>query len=485
VTLSESQQEKLGELQHTMALLEQFAQHNILALYKPYVKQAAFHKAGAFYRERALIAANQVGKTWCAGAEVSTHLTGRYPEGWEGKIISEPNKWWVAGVTGESTRDNPQRILAGVKREYGTGMIPLDAIEDVQLARGVPDSLDSIVVKHESGQVSYVWFKSYEKGREKWQGETLNGGIWFDEEPPLDIYTEGLTRTNTTLAPIMLTFTPLLGHSSVVNRYYMPGIGKGEDRYYINMELEDADHYTPEMRKIIEDQYPDFEIEARTKGIPMLGSGRIFPIIESAIRYTHDQVQGGFPDHFRCLAAVDFGEWDHPTAGVWARYDMDADTVYIHDAYRQNKVTMATHHAAFLARSKPKGYPVAWPHDGHKHDPNSGKPISTLWKKAGLKMLKEHAQHRDGGISVQAGIDILLDRMETGRLKVAAHLNDWFEEFRLYHRKDGRIVKERDDLMDATRYLIMSLDKARRPSSSSSTIVTASSMTDGDFNVLG
>jgi hypothetical protein len=75
--------------------------------------------------------------------------------------------------------------------------------------------------------------------------------------------------------------------------------------------------------------------------------------------------------------------------------------------------------------------------------------------------------------------------METGRLKVAAHLNDWFEEFRLYHRKDGRIVKERDDLMDATRYLIMSLDKARRPSSSSSTIVTASSMTDGDFNVLG
>ena len=128
---------------------------------------------------------------------------------------------------------------------------------------------------------------------------------------------------------------------------------------------------------------------------------------------------------------------------------------------------------------------MAWPHDGHKHDPNSGKPISTLWKKAGLKMLKEHAQHRDGGISVQAGIDILLDRMETGRLKVAAHLNDWFEEFRLYHRKDGRIVKERDHLMDATRYLIMSLDKARRPSSSSSTIVTASSMTDGDFNVLG
>jgi hypothetical protein len=47
--------------------------------------------------------------------------------------------------------------------------------------------------------------------------------------------------------------------------------------------------------------------------------------------------------------------------------------------------------------------------------------------------------------------------MKTGRLKVASHLNDWFEEFRMYHRKDGKVVKERDDLMAATRYGIMML----------------------------
>jgi hypothetical protein len=47
--------------------------------------------------------------------------------------------------------------------------------------------------------------------------------------------------------------------------------------------------------------------------------------------------------------------------------------------------------------------------------------------------------------------------MQTGRLKVFKHLNDWWEEFRLYHRKDGKVVKEGDDLMSATRYGIMML----------------------------
>ena len=51
----------------------------------------------------------------------------------------------------------------------------------------------------------------------------------------------------------------------------------------------------------------------------------------------------------------------------------------------------------------------------------------------------------------------MLQRMESGRFKVFKHLNDWFEEFRLYHRKDGKVVKEGDDLMAATRYALMML----------------------------
>lgn len=170
------------------------------------------------------MAGNQLGKTIAGGFEVAMHLTGLYPDWWDGRRFVEPTKWWAAGVTGESTRDNPQRVLVGPPQresEWGTGSIPGDLIVSSQRARGVPDALDSVVVKHVSGGESVVAFKSYEKGREKWQGETLHG-VWFDEEPPTDIYTEGMTRTNATGGIVMITFTPLLGMSEVVRMFLNP-----------------------------------------------------------------------------------------------------------------------------------------------------------------------------------------------------------------------------------------------------------------------
>src|SRR4051812_2846089 len=79
---------------------------NKLARYTPYVKQAAFHAAGATYRERLFMAGNQLGKTISGGFEAAMHATGLYPEWWQGRRFAGPTKAWVAGVTGESTRDN-------------------------------------------------------------------------------------------------------------------------------------------------------------------------------------------------------------------------------------------------------------------------------------------------------------------------------------------------------------------------------------------
>jgi len=171
------------------------------------------------------MAGNQLGKTVAGGFEVAIHATGKYPDWWTGRRFVEPTKWWASGVTGESTRDNPQRVLIGPPQregEWGTGAIPGDDIVATQRARGVPDALDSVVVKHVSGGESVIAFKSYEKGREKWQGETLHG-VWFDEEPPLDIYTEGMTRTNATGGMVLVTFTPLLGMSEVVRMFLNEG----------------------------------------------------------------------------------------------------------------------------------------------------------------------------------------------------------------------------------------------------------------------
>lgn len=167
------------------------------------------------------MAGNQLGKTVAGGNEFAMHLTGQYPKWWEGRRFEDPVKMWASGVTSESTRDNPQRILMGPpakESEWGTGAIPYKSILDTSRAIGIRDFLDTVIVKHISGGDSYLSFKTYEKGRTKWQGETLHG-VWFDEEPPLEIYIEGLTRTNATMGIAVTTFTPLLGMSEVVRMF--------------------------------------------------------------------------------------------------------------------------------------------------------------------------------------------------------------------------------------------------------------------------
>ena len=234
--LRESQHPVLRDpavLAQTLAALEteqaRRASRDQLATYRPYSKQAAFHAAGAQARERLFMAGNQLGKTKAGGSEWAMHLTGLYPDWWVGKRFAGPVKFWAAGVTAESTRDNPQRVLLGPpqkKEEWGTGTIPARSILATAAARGVTDGVDSIVVRHVSGGASTLLFKSYEKGREKWQGETLDG-VWFDEEPPLDIYIEGLTRTNATDGIVIVTFTPLLGMSEVVRMFLSDDEAKG------------------------------------------------------------------------------------------------------------------------------------------------------------------------------------------------------------------------------------------------------------------
>jgi phage terminase large subunit-like protein len=259
--------------------LETRQAQNKLARYRPYIKQAEFHAAGKTNRERLLIAGNQLGKTWSAGFESAMHLTGRYPSDWAGRVFGKPVVGWAAGVTSEATRDTVQRVMCGRINAIGTGSIPKDAIKDKSLKRGVADAIDTVVVRFGGGGdvqagESLVSFKSYDQGREKFQGETLDF-FWPDEEPPDDIYMEGLTRTNATGGIVYMTFTPLQGMSTVVKRFLMD---KAPGTHVTTMTIHDAEHYTEAQRQAIIASYPAHERDARTKGIPSLGSGRIFPV---------------------------------------------------------------------------------------------------------------------------------------------------------------------------------------------------------------
>lgn len=436
--------------------LEKTRRHteNRLQYYVPYLKQAQFHAAGAKYRERCNLSGNQLGKTLAGGMEAAMHATGRYPPDWKGRRFDGPTNGWACGVTGETVRDTIQRILVGRSGAIGTGAIPKDAIVEMVTARGIADLLDIIKVRHVSGGISTIGLKSYLSGREKFQGETLDW-IWLDEECPMDIYTEALTRTNVGNGPVWMTATPLLGMSEVIRRFLQQ---KSDDRFVIQMQIDDVGHFSAEEKARIIASYPPHELEARTKGIPVLGSGRIFPVEESKIVVEHRE----FPRHWARIGGMDYG-WDHPFAAVELVHDRDTDTVYVARCYRLQRSTPIEHAAAL--RSWGKSLNWAWPRDGKRETlEGAGIALADQYREQGLTMLHEPAQFEDGSVSVEAGLMAMLDRMRTGKLKVFREHSEWWEEFRLYHRKDNKVVKEGDDLLCATRYALMMLRYAKTDS---------------------
>jgi Terminase RNaseH-like domain len=161
------------------------------------------------------------------------------------------------------------------------------------------------------------------------------------------------------------------------------------------------------------------------------------------------------------IRGIDFG-YDHPFAAVELVHDRDGDVVYVVKAYRQRTATPIIHAAAIRAWGA-EWVSAAWPHDGLQHDKGSGDQLAEQYRAQKLNMLSQRATFSDGTNGVEAGLMEMLDRMHTGRLKVFSHLTEWFEEFRLYHRKDGEVVKEMDDLMSATRYALMMIRFAVTP----------------------
>lgn len=424
----------------------QLARQQALLVYQPYPKQAEFHKAGVQARERLLMAANQVGKTMCAGMELAMHMTGLYPEWWEGKRFDGPTRWIAGSESAELTRKGVQRILLGLpedKSQWGTGSIPKEFLVSTTVRQGVADAVGSITVRHVSGGSSTVQMASYDQGRTKWQADTLNG-VWLDEEPPESVYTEALARTAATDGIIMMTFTPLLGMSQVVMRFVLQ---KVSGTHVTSMALEDAPHISEERRLELLAAYPEHARDARARGIPQLGSGRVFPVDEDEIKCKPFQI----PDYYRRIGGLDFG-YEHPTAAVQLAHDPDSDVLYVISAYRAKHQTPGSFAPAIVHWGP---IPWAWPSDGLQHDKGSGHQLANLYKQSGLKMLPLHAANVDGSLGFEAGLSEMLDRMQTGRWKVFENLTEWFEEFRIYHRKEGLVQKFNDDLISASRYAMM------------------------------
>lgn len=218
----------IEEIESLEALAERHERSKVFGYYPDsgplrrelYAKHMEFFRAGTEHRERCMMAGNRVGKTEGAGGyEATLHLTGLYPDWWEGKRFDRPINALVAGDTGTTTRDVIQRKLCGAEGRLGTGLIPHSHLGDTTAKSGIPGAYDIVRVKHEiSGEWSTLQFRSYDQKRDAFQG-TERELIWLDEEPPKDIYDECLLRTMTTGGIVICTFTPLKGLSDVALSY--------------------------------------------------------------------------------------------------------------------------------------------------------------------------------------------------------------------------------------------------------------------------
>ena len=410
-----------------------------------YPRHIEFFAAGARFKERLFMAANRIGKSESGAFETTAHLTGVYPDWWEGKRFDGPVEIWACGTTGETTRDIVQAKLFGKPEDVGTwtdSMVPAHLVVDFsRRAHGQKDSLESVWVRHASGGVSKVSFKTYEQGRKSFEG-TAKHVIWCDEEPPEDCYTEMLLRTMTTNGITFVTFTPLQGRSNVVNGFLEPKPEAREFKFFVQAGWDHVPHLDETQKMALLATIPPHEVKARSTGEPTLGSGGIYPIEESLIVIPTRAV----PNTWRRGYGMDIG-WNR-TAVIWGAEDPGSGAIELYDEHYMGRGEPPSHVAAIKARGEWMNGVI---------DPASF-GSSQLDGRVAIDEYRNLGLHIEPALNaIDAGIQTMWTLMVTGRLRVHAHLFNWLAEFRKYHRDtNGKIVKENDHLMDATRYLVFS-----------------------------
>lgn len=424
-----------------------------------YPKHIEFFRLGKTKPERLMLAANRVGKTESVGGfEVSCHLTGQYPAWWPGIKLTRPWDWWAAGDTRETTRDIQQAVLLGKPGDpsaLGTGLLPRESI--VGTSPGfIPNSISSIAVRHVSGWTNTLQFKSYDQGRKAFQG--TKRCVWLDEEPPMDIYTECLLRTTGAgeldWLLLLATFTPLEGMSEVVQAFLDAEESGGEHgpKVVVTAGWDDVPHLSEAEKTRLLASIPPYQRDARTKGIPQLGAGAIYPVAESSFVIDPVPIQPFWPIAY----GMDVG-WNC-TAAVWGALDKDTDTLYLFREYAVGEQHPSVHAAAIKGREGAPRHPGVIDPAARGRSQADGEQLLQKYRDLGLEITP-------ASNAVESGLMEILTRMTTNRLKVFNTMVKWLKEFRTYQRDaKGRIIKKNDHELDATRYLVNSgLALARTP----------------------
>lgn len=460
---------EIEELYNLVEAQEQRLLYNKVSTYLPddgpfsrdkYSKHLQFFEAGATYTERVLFGANRAGKSEAGAHELYYHASGEYPNWWKGKRFNRPIIAWAIGVDNLVVRDTIQKKLMGTRGDEGSGIIPKRLFEPEGTGNwttkaGVPGSCQDIFIPHVSGGRSQIVLKSYEQEMKSFMGTAIDV-VWFDEEPPRDIYDECLMRLATTKGILFCTFTPLKGFSSVVKEFLPDNVfpddcivrvpNSKQSKWVIRIELNDVPHVDQQFKDQLEASLQPHMREARMKGIPCVGIGKVYPVPESDFIIAPFEV----PMHWDRVYGLDVG-WRN-TAAVFGAYDRQKDIFYIYDEYCVEEVRAALV-AASIKRKGGDWIPGLVDPSSNRRNPNDGIRIMNEYEEEGLNLYKADN-------AVRAGITNVYSRLISGRLKIMHNCQALIGELRGYAYDDqGNIAgkskgRAKDHACDALRYLI-------------------------------
>ncbi|AUV61815.1 terminase [Pseudomonas phage Bjorn] len=454
------QQEKLLAVMQELKERQKFWK---MKTFSPYGWQKEFITASSNCFQLLAMTGNRCGKTYTGGYIMACHLTGLYPDWWDGRRYDRPVEAWAAGISTDTTRDILQSELLGKWNDpmkFGTGMIPKELILETVNKPGVPGAYQAVLVKHVSGGVSTLVFKSYEMSQDKFMGTSIDV-VWLDEECPKDIFTQCVTRTATQGGIVYLTFTPESGLTELV-KDFMYDIKKGQ--FMVSASWEDAPHLDEAVKEQLMSVYSPAERKMRVSGQPSIGSGVVFPVVEADISVAPFSI----PDHWMRIIGIDLG-FDHPNAVASIAWDQESDVYYLCDEYSRSGENLGALADAIRAKGG-QDIPVVVPHDAFKHDgATTGKRFIDLLQGYGLNIVREPFSNppgpdgKHGGNSVEFGVNWMLSRMDQGSFRVFSTCTKFLQEMKLYHRKDGKIVDRNDDMISATRYGCIMAARHARP----------------------
>lgn len=459
-----SNEEKVEYLE-LLKKLDRSKKYNKLHYFTPYEFQKKFYDKGKDNRVRGLIAANRVGKTYSAAMEVAMHLTGLYPDWWEGRVFDHPIKVVVSAVTAGQCRDVLQKELLGTENrdiveDIGTGTIPRSYLDLESSMKARDGAYSELYVKHKSGGRSSVKFFAQSQGFEPMQGFTADI-VLIDEQTTDEVFSELVKRTATVKGMTLITFTPLQGVTHLVKQFW--DVEGAFHSGLVNAGWDDVDHIDDEAKEIMLGSTPAHLVDAVTKGIPVLGAGAVFNVDEKDIVYYDVEIQ----DHWPHLAAIDIGFTNDPTAAIFIAKDPSTGIYYIYDEYGglDNNVLSPSDHAPHLFRKQCNIIPVAYDSAASARTGASGASVADMYREMGLNLLPDSfknpkvlKQPNSSYKAILPGLVKMQEMMISGKLKIHGKCSNFWREFRTYSYDDkGEPSKKDNHWMDASRYAVMSI----------------------------